>query len=338
MAYEKQGFVDNVTPLDAAHFNHMEEGIAKANSVIETVGGDTLTWDGNTDGLAVLELDYADPFYRVSDTPPALADFANGCRATFGGETWEFAYEEIEAYVQQSGVFYGDIWIYLPQDISADGMTAAKGLYFMNSAENGYVTSLTIPGYTGFTKEIIKQDALPEALQFGEKPTGGDTLTWDGNTEGSEKITMLNGKDYYRVSDAVLLETDLLNGFSVGDADLGEVVDFPYSEGNVMAIGGVLILGDENVLAIPADNCDLIVEGQVLMTFAKKGIYFRDYITSLTIPGYTGFTSVKKIDPKYLPEPSFNADGIIVKSSTPGSEKRFRITVDDSGTISAVEV
>lgn len=28
MAYEKLGFVDGVTPLDAAHFNHMEEGIA----------------------------------------------------------------------------------------------------------------------------------------------------------------------------------------------------------------------------------------------------------------------------------------------------------------------
>lgn len=118
---------------------------------------------------------------------------------------------------------------------------------------------------------------------------GGDTLTWDGNTDGREKITMLNGKDYYRVSDAVLLETDLLNGFSVGNADLGEVVDHPYTEGSVMAVGGVLVLADEGVLAIPTDNCDLIVDGQVLMTFAKKGIYFRDYVTSITIPNYTGF-------------------------------------------------
>lgn len=33
-----------------------------------------------------------------------------------------------------------------------------------------------------------------------------------------------------------------------------------------------------------------------------------------------------------------NAQGVIVKSSTPGSEKHFRICVDDNGTISAVEV
>lgn len=32
------------------------------------------------------------------------------------------------------------------------------------------------------------------------------------------------------------------------------------------------------------------------------------------------------------------ADNIVIKSSTPGSEKRFKITVDDSGTISAAEI
>ena len=31
MAYEKQTWVDNETPIDAAHLNHMEDGIAKAH-------------------------------------------------------------------------------------------------------------------------------------------------------------------------------------------------------------------------------------------------------------------------------------------------------------------
>lgn len=35
---------------------------------------------------------------------------------------------------------------------------------------------------------------------------------------------------------------------------------------------------------------------------------------------------------------SGNANGIVVKSSTPGSEKHFSITVDDNGTISAKEM
>ena len=145
----------------------------------------------------------------------------------------------------------------------------------------------------------------------------GDTLTWDGNTEGLEKITMLNGDEFYRVSNAVLSETDLLNGFSIGSTIYGEVVDFPYSEGNVIAISGVLMLGEENILVIPADNHNLIMDGQVVMTFSKKGTYFVNmdgyYITSLAIPGYAGFktttTTVKTIDPKYLPESVGGSDG-----------------------------
>lgn len=43
---------------------------------------------------------------------------------------------------------------------------------------------------------------------------------------------------------------------------------------------------------------------------------------------------VVKIDEKFMPDVS----GLIVKSSTAGSTKKFKITVDDSGTISATEV
>lgn len=41
---------------------------------------------------------------------------------------------------------------------------------------------------------------------------------------------------------------------------------------------------------------------------------------------------------KPVPKPGKEEDGITIKSSTPGSDKRFRITVDDNGVISAVEV
>ena len=47
-----------------------------------------------------------------------------------------------------------------------------------------------------------------------------------------------------------------------------------------------------------------------------------------------GTTVIHKIDEKYLPD----AHSVILPSSTEGSTKKFKITVDDSGTISAVEV
>lgn len=45
--------------------------------------------------------------------------------------------------------------------------------------------------------------------------------------------------------------------------------------------------------------------------------------------------AVKKIDKEYMPD---DMDSIILKSSTASSTKKFKITVDDSGTISATEV
>ena len=81
--------------------------------------------------------------------------------------------------------------------------------------------------------------------------------------------------------------------------------------------------------------------------FPKKGVYitkFPDYYVSgiasadsdtpeITWDGDIG--EIKTIDPKYIPS---ELNEIILPSSTSGSSKQFRITVDDSGTISATEV
>lgn len=54
---------------------------------------------------------------------------------------------------------------------------------------------------------------------------------------------------------------------------------------------------------------------------------------TLTLSGPSA--STKKIDPKYIPS---ELNEIILLSSTSGSSKKFKITVDDSGTITATEV
>lgn len=48
-----------------------------------------------------------------------------------------------------------------------------------------------------------------------------------------------------------------------------------------------------------------------------------------------GTEIVTLIDEKYLPK---SVDGITLRSSTEGSAKKFKLTVDDSGTISATEI
>lgn len=54
-----------------------------------------------------------------------------------------------------------------------------------------------------------------------------------------------------------------------------------------------------------------------------------------TIGIYEVFETPNKLPEKYLPE---SVDSVIIRSSTEGSTKKFRLTIDDSGTISVSEV
>ena len=91
---------------------------------------------------------------------------------------------------------------------------------------------------------------------------------------------------------------------------------------------------------------DVVVSELGNLTFPEKGTYFfcsdeymfvsgfalgKDADPEITWDGNTGY--IKKLDEKFIPDVS----SLIIKSSTPGSTKKFRITVDDSGTIRATE-
>ena len=102
-----------------------------------------------------------------------------------------------------------------------------------------------------------------------------------------------------------------------------------------------------NVAFIMADNVEF--NGHV---FPEKGVYFA-LVNSVDFPsGYvSGIASVdsdtpeitwngnidviKKLDKKFIPS---ELNEIIIPSSTSGSSKKFKITVDDTGAISATEV
>lgn len=81
--------------------------------------------------------------------------------------------------------------------------------------------------------------------------------------------------------------------------------------------------------------------------FPEKGVYFLSVSVSQYITGAASADSdtpeitwdgsletIKTIDPKYIPDMS----SIVIKSSTSGSSKKFKITVDDSGNITATQV
>ena len=108
-------------------------------------------------------------------------------------------------------------------------------------------------------------------------------------------------------------------------------------------LGNGSFVASATVAFITTDNVEF--RGVV---FPKKGLYFVSvpnlfYVTGIAsadsdTPEITwdgNIETLKTIDPKYIPS---ELNEIILPSSTSGSTKKFKITVDDSGTISATEV
>lgn len=165
--------------------------------------------------------------------------------------------------------------------------------------------------------------SLPEPLQFGETVVGGDTLTWDGNTEG----LLCDGGVYYKVSDATPSIEDCANGASMvfSSRDGNREGEELTAESIVSLADGLVLIGE----AYSVHETALNVEHEAIggTVFTEPGTYFfategGDYISSLTIPGYAGFQTktVKTIDTKFLPEHLQFGDevqhGLVVDSQT----------------------
>lgn len=110
----------------------------------------------------------------------------------------------------------------------------------------------------------------------------GDTLTWDGNTEGL--VSVLDA--YYKVSDAIPTAEDVSNGITV------DTIDGAFLLGVFEVVPGVLVSDEELVLFVSEAGIGVEINDGVI--FSETGVYcanFGDgfYIQSLTIPGYTGF-------------------------------------------------
>ncbi len=97
---------------------------------------------------------------------------------------------------------------------------------------------------------------------------------------------------------------------------------------------------------ITTDNFEVSDSG-VNVVFPEKGVYFYSLSYGLYTTGIASADSdtpeitwdgnvetIKTIDSKYIPG---ELNEIILPSSTSGSSKKFKITVDDSGTITATE-
>lgn len=301
MAYEKQTF-KNGDVLTAEHMNAMGQGIADVSKHFAVSGGDTLTWDGNTEGLVCV----GDVFYKIHDQVP-MPDLANGLMVDTIDGVLPLELSEVSPGIIMSTE---GVVIFISEEgvgVDTDGISFPEpGVYCVN-IEGFHPKTIIIRGYTGFGKEVLKPDILPKALQFGDSPTGGDTLTWDGNTDGRYTTSLeILGQSLQicHISDAVPTKADVENN---------EGLVLKGSDGTSTGYDDLYVMMEDDgsgsisfaVFIIPHDGYEY--EGDSTVTIAKKGTYVTlgdgaSHFSSLTIPGYTGFPSTKKLDAKYLPE------------------------------------
>ena len=143
---------------------------------------------------------------------------------------------------------------------------------------------------------------------FYDTPTGGDTLTWDGNTEGKYGFSAVKGdvNFYVKVSDAVP-DPDTAYGkvtfYLEGSGETSCEIEPLYDGSECRHAGDAVIFVYSDNTVLPAE---FNANGNTEVLIKEKGTYFYFYqslcyISKLHIPGFTGYPGVKTIEEKYLP-------------------------------------
>lgn len=210
-----------------------------------------------------------------------------------------------------------------------------------------------VPGGAFYAGDGLTVDSVTRTVSAG----GGDVTTPDWNQNDATASDYIKNRPFYskplvsvqfqkyggklyKVSDSVPTGDHSVGASCIFVAGVGgekreSVVDLSTDDYYVAADGYVFVALKDNV-TMPEEG----------LTLPEKGTYFLSTVYSfvsgfalgsnvdpeITWDGST--VEIKTLDEKFLPPVS----GLIVKSSTADSTKKFKITVDDSGTISATEI
>jgi hypothetical protein len=258
-------------------------------------GGDTLTWDGNTNGLeGVMGI-----LYRVHEATPTAKEGTVEINANGTVTSTPFTVEDKNDGVQFLIANNVAMVVIVPTDgITVDGLNfTKKGIYFRYTGEM-YVSSLTVKDYEGFAGiQPISGAYLPKALRFGESEDGGIVEILpptecvgegdefylfnviEGIEDGQKYVVNYNGVDYE--SEAMLFSDEDMSAYLLGNYAL------------MMGIGDT---GEPFLLmALTPESARLMGVGGMVMPI--------DGATSITISiSGEGSASIEPINIKYLPK------------------------------------
>lgn len=177
----------------------------------------------------------------------------------------------------------------------------------------------------------------------------------DGGVKWEDRLAYSDNR--VCVSDENIIWCKVSDSLLTGSYDVGSSVRVMYNDGGVdnnkIRVSNDEVVTDSagtpNLILALRDNAMFMSDEDWSILLPEKGTYFfKDADTGLCVTGAVlgdsqepeitwdgNIEFTKTIDPKYI---SSELNEIVLPSSTSGSTKKFKITVDDSGTISATQV
>lgn len=152
------------------------------------------------------------------------------------------------------------------------------------------------------------------------------TFTFDKQTSGRDTFRF-NAYDFYKISDFNPSPSDVISCKIINEAG-SEYSDVNIGT-NCVSYGGYFII------VASAGVCSLPVSETTTFSFTapSAGLYAQYEAGNAIFTAETGEFTLKPSSENYI-----YITGLLLKSSTHGSTKKFKITVDDTGAISATEV
>lgn len=275
------------------------------NKPVVFVGSDTLTWDGNTDGLETF-----DKYFKVSDIPMSVDGLGNTAEIVLM-RTDQSVSNSIESIISVDSDFVSDQYQYFMSvgEDSSEEAGVPVGIYLCyekNNIEDYYVSSITIPGYTGFPQEKIAPSHLyqPDWNQNDESApdyvknrpfymSKGDVielipettivleLSGESSVATCQMVNLIEGDIYSVILDGVLYEDMICSRIDDSGLELYYIsnVNNPYT---------TLMSGEFVYMEIPQYGV-----AQFGMASGEAGEHTYSLLQHSTI--------VQTIDPIYLP-------------------------------------
>ena len=213
--------------------------------------------------------------------------------------------------------------------------------YYIEQAVGMFATLDTAASHTISVKTIVKtvtpmaEEYLPENIatksdvESTQKVLDGvfssvAAFTFDKQTSGRDTF-VFNGFNYYKISDFNPAPEDVIS--FTGTKESGGNYSEITTGSNCVKYGFFIVVASAGGCSIPISETNT-----ESFTAPSAGLYAQYDVSHTYQTAGTGeFTLRASTGSSYI-------TGLLLKSSTTDSTKRFRITVDDSGTISATEV